>query len=197
MSKTGGHGRLCNQVVRNLAMSIIAQKFDLYVKYTSYRLICHSLGIPLYCGERQFETTVHLTCQNYFDILDSADIDYNLDGSTDYFQTTSIIKLIYQELRTDKCIHRVTRHNPFKSRYRNNNDVFIHVRLGDASKWNPGLEYYLQTLTSIETRDKIDNIYVASDEPSHELITQFKENEPRANLVNLDQIKTIQFVSTC
>ena len=28
--------------------------------------------------------------------------------------------------------------NPFKERYQNNNDIYIHIRLQDLSKWRPG-----------------------------------------------------------
>ena len=39
MSKSNGGGRLGNQIIRNLAVSIIASKFDLSVDYSSKDLI--------------------------------------------------------------------------------------------------------------------------------------------------------------
>ena len=37
MSKTtNNNGRLCNQIIRNLALSILAKKYDLYVEYSNY-----------------------------------------------------------------------------------------------------------------------------------------------------------------
>ena len=37
MSKTTNrNGKLCNQIIRNLALSILAEKYDLYVEYSNY-----------------------------------------------------------------------------------------------------------------------------------------------------------------
>ena len=37
------NGRLCNQVIRNLALSILAEKYDLYVEYSNYNNINNKL----------------------------------------------------------------------------------------------------------------------------------------------------------
>ena len=48
MTETSDYvGRLGNQIIRNLAVSLIAEKHNLYVKYSSYDLI-NSLGIELF-----------------------------------------------------------------------------------------------------------------------------------------------------
>ena len=55
MSKTTEDGgRLCNQIVRNLALSILAEKYDLYVAYSSYDNINNKLGIELFYTLYQF-----------------------------------------------------------------------------------------------------------------------------------------------
>ena len=44
MSKTcGDNGRLCNQIERNLALSFIAKKHNLYVDYFNYDFINNKL----------------------------------------------------------------------------------------------------------------------------------------------------------
>ena len=44
MSKTTcGRGRLCNQIIRNLSLSILAKKYDLYVEYSNYDNINNKL----------------------------------------------------------------------------------------------------------------------------------------------------------
>lgn len=49
MTHTGSNGRLGNQIIRNLAVSLIAEKHDLHVNYYNDRLI-RELGIELFCG---------------------------------------------------------------------------------------------------------------------------------------------------
>jgi len=51
MTSTNGPGRLGNQIIRNLAVCLLAQKYDLNVDYTNKDLI-KKLGIELYSGSR-------------------------------------------------------------------------------------------------------------------------------------------------
>ena len=44
-------GRLCNQIFRNIAVSVVAEKHDLFVDYYNYQLI-PDIGIILYIGEK-------------------------------------------------------------------------------------------------------------------------------------------------
>ena len=48
MSFTINNGRLCNQIIRNLAVNNIAEKHNLYVDYVNNDKILE-LGIELYC----------------------------------------------------------------------------------------------------------------------------------------------------
>ena len=34
-----GAGRLCNNIIRNLALSVLAEKYDLYARYSYYDAI--------------------------------------------------------------------------------------------------------------------------------------------------------------
>ena len=52
-STPSGNGRLCNQIIRNLAVSIVAEKHDLHVTYANNDLI-KQLGIDLFCGKNIF-----------------------------------------------------------------------------------------------------------------------------------------------
>lgn len=56
--------------------------------------------------------------------------------------------------------------NPFIDRYDKNNDVFIHIRLTDVKQFNPGLDYYLNTLKQIQ----FDHITISTDEKDHPII---------------------------
>ena len=81
MTTTICNGRLCNQIIRNIAVSLIAEKNDLYVNYWNYTLI-HQLGIDLFIGNKKYENTISLNDDNYFSIyngtdLSSTDPDFN------------------------------------------------------------------------------------------------------------------------
>jgi hypothetical protein len=83
--------------------------------------------------------------------------------------------------------------NPYTSRYNNNNDLYIHIRLGDACHYNPGIHYYLKTINTID----FDNLYISSDSIEHSIIREIIENYPTSKIINYDEINTIQFASTC
>ena len=53
--------------------------------------------------------------------------------------------------------------NPHQARYDANNDVFIHVRLGDVPFHNPGFAYYDRVLSGLEFRTG----YITSDTINH------------------------------
>ncbi len=65
MSKSYGGGRLGNQIIRNLAVSLIASKYNLTVDYINKDLIS-KLGIDLYNGSNVYEITQYLNDDNYF-----------------------------------------------------------------------------------------------------------------------------------
>ena len=84
------------------------------------------------------------------------------------------------------------RKNPFKDRYNNNEDVFIHIRLGDVAKYNPGIDYYVKAIEKLTYK----NLYVASDSLNHELIKELTKIYPNIILVDKTPVETIQFGST-
>lgn len=191
-TQTLGNGRFCNQVFRNIAVSLIAEKCDLMVNYIS----CNDfdlLGIRLYKeGQKVYATTNCLTDQNYMEMYNNPEqIVYNLNPNNDFFQTREISKLVYSYIYLQK--ETVISSNPFKLRYLTNNDVCIHIRLTDASHHNPGVNYYINVLTQIT----YDNIYIATDESNHLIVHGVLAQFPSAKIVELDPIHTLQFASTC
>ena len=54
----------------------------------------------------------------------------------------------------------VLENNPFKERYKANNDAYVHVRLGDVASKSPGLQYYIKVLDMIN----FDNLYIYTNE---------------------------------
>jgi hypothetical protein len=191
-STTGNNGRLGNQIIRNLAVSLIAEKHNLTVDYYNKELI-NKLGIELFSGSNSYTTYQYLTEDNYFMIYASDELNYNLNPNNSYFQTKEITNLLYTYLHTEKVKSNIINNNPFNSRYNNNNDLLIHIRLTDVAQFNPGIKYYINAIKKIH----FDNLYISTDEPNHNIIIDLLQLYPYLKLINYDEIATFQFASTC
>jgi hypothetical protein len=192
MSRSFGGGRLGNQIIRNLACSLVSEKFDLYTEYTWHNMI-HKLGISLYIGTNKYNNTIVLNDSNYFDTFNKFALNANIMAS-DYFQTRQITNLIYIHLHKESVKSSVVEANPFNERYSKNNDIYIHLRLDDAKQWSPGLEYYFKAIEAVGVHD---NIYLSTDEKEHVIVKQILERYPKARILEFEEIHTIQFASTC
>ena len=191
-STTHTNGRLCNQVIRNLAISFIAKKHDLNVIYSSHEMI-RMIGIELYNGNNSYNETRILTDDNYFSVYNSDNICYNLDPNNDYFQTKEIIDIIYKYLNSSNIKSRIIGMNRYKDRYNTNNDLYVHIRLTDAKKYAPKISYYLDQIKRI----KYDNLYISTDNPNDEYIQKILSLYPSTRIIQTDEVNTIQFASTC
>jgi len=191
-STTGMNGRLGNQIIRNLAVSLIAEKYNLKVEYHNKDLI-NKLGIELFSGSNTYTNTIFLTDDNYFFIYDCPNLHYNLDPNVHYFQSKVISNFINWHLNKDIVKSNIIKNNKFKERYNNNNDLFVHVRLTDAAQWNPGIKYYFNMIATIN----FDNLYVSTDDKNHDITQMILQAYPSAQLIDYDEINTIQFGSTC
>jgi hypothetical protein len=192
MTKTNNNGRLGNQIIRNLAVSMIAEKNNLFVEYYNYDLI-DKLGIKLFIGTNNYDNIIDLTDNNYFDILELFELKSNLNANNHYLQTKEITNMLYQHLHKDDIKNNIINKNPNKDRYNNNNDLFIHIRLTDVAHFNPGIQYYLKAIYNIQ----FENIYLATDDFNHIIIKELVDKYPNIILFNEDEITTIQFASTC
>lgn len=192
-STTENKGRLGNQIFRNIAVSLIAEKHNLLVyNYASNENIS-KLGIKLFSGKNKYEYFSILNDDNYFTIYNTENLNTNLDPNYDYFQTKEISNFIYQYLNSNDIKSNIINNNEFKNRYNNNNDCYIHIRLDDAAHFNPGINYYLEVLNKI----KYDNLYISTDEPTHNIIKEITNKYPKSNILLFNEINTIKFASTC
>ena len=193
MSKTTYHnGRLCNQIIRNLALSILAEKYDLYVEYSNYDNINNKLGIELFVGYKKYDKTVKINNNNYIDYFNNnIENNANFDVMSYYFQTEEITTILQTHLINK--MNSIIDKNPYKERYKNNNDIFLHIRLTDAKKWNVGIDYFIHCINSLI----YDNIYVGSDNFDDDLIKKIKTLYPYVIFIDKNPIETIQFGSTC
>lgn len=191
---TLNNGRLGNQIIKNIAVNFIAKKHNLYVKYANQSII-EKLGINLFSGNKIYQNTNKLTDENFFKILNIDEINYNINANDDYFQTKEISNFIYNWLNSE-IKNNIIKKNPFHERYNKNNDVFIHVRLGDATQWNPGVNYYLKAIKKIFSSSVVEKIFLSTDTPNHGII-EFLKKQYKIDLFNQEEINTIQFGSTC
>ena len=193
MTTVDSIGRLGNQIIRNLAVSLIAEKHDLFVDYKNNYEIIQQLGIELFIGKKSYAQSIHLNDNNYFDIYNTEKLNNNLHMFLDYFQTKEITNFLYKYLHSDRIKTNIINNNPYKENYKNNNDLFIHIRLGDVEHVNPGIEYYMKAISLIS----FDNIYISSDSLNHPIIKQIIEKYPNTKIIEYDEKNTIQFASTC
>jgi hypothetical protein len=194
MKTTERNGRLCNQIIRNIAFSFIAKRFDYYVEYSNDELI-KKLGIELYSGKNKYNESIILDDHNYFKyLLEETKINKYLNPNIHYFQTEKITDYIYTYLNSEEIKTKIISKNPYNSRYRNNKDIFIHIRLGDASHLNPGINYYLNCINKLD----YDRIFIASDSINSTIVKNIRNINPKKNhIIKYDEINTIQFGSTC
>lgn len=194
MTTVAPYGRFGNHFIRDLAMMFIAKKNNLHINYCSHDLI-ESLGIDLFCGTAIHEDTQVITDSTYFNFYNSERLMCNLNPNTNYsyLQVKEIIDLIYEHLHRDEVKSKIMSYNPFNHRYNNNNDLYVHVRLGDVIQSSPGLVYYINAIKNVT----YDKLYISTESPSHEYIETLLKEFPRAELVTYSEVKTIQFASTC
>lgn len=192
MTTTAHNGRLGNQIIRNLAVSLIAEKNDLFVEYCNNEAI-QKLGVKLFVGSKKYGNKKVLSDDNYITVYNDTKIEYDLEPNQSFFQTKEITNLLYKYLRKNDVKLSVMSSNSFKERYNANNDLFIHIRLTDVAHYNPGTSYYLNTIEKIQYND----IYLSTDQIDHPIIREICNKYPKIKIIQCDEIKTFQFASTC
>ena len=177
MSKTNTlHGRLGNQFFINVAASLLAEKHDLYIDYE------HGEDVrplfPLYVGTRRYPSTITVTDDNYLELYNKETLHDNLSFH-DYFQSTKVTMLTHHYIQCK-----------VKRQHKQNNDCFLHVRLGDVAQWNPGADHYLGILATLN----VDRVYLSTDSPDHPIAQQLLRH---ARLYEGPPIDTILFAASC
>ena len=191
LDTTGLGGRFGNRFFQNMVVNLLSRKFNLPARYECLELF-QRLGFDLFCsGTQRYANTLVVTEDNVNIIMKATSIDVNLilDRSV-YFQTPVLAGKIRSSLNIDK----IKRCNPYISRYQNNADVFVHVRIGDLENKNltPGLDYYEKILSSIA----FANGYISTDTPHHPFVEHLIQKYRLHYFLN-NEIMTIQFGSTC
>jgi hypothetical protein len=178
-----------NILIANLACHFICKISNLKFNY-KYKDELKELGIELFEGENTYKNIALITVDNFYNIIKySTALNSNLRFNT-YFQTPEFSLFIYAYFNTIK--DSIMKANIFKNRYQNNNDVFVHIRLGDVTEHNPGYDYYDSVLSKLT----FDSGYIASDtiddEICQRLIIKYK-----LSYINLREHHMIMFASVC
>lgn len=155
-----------------------------------------AIGIPIFeHGALTFSNSIRVTTENAYTLLTGPSITDNILIPRDnYFQTHDIAMYLRNYLWSSAVCERIQHHNINKERYGCNNDVFIHVRLGDiaGSPRTQQLSYYENALRNIS----FDKGYISSDSPNHPICRELCRKYG-LTILNLDEVGTIMFGSTC
>jgi hypothetical protein len=190
---TNGWGRLCNQIIRSISISILAKKHNLIVQYPiEYIEIMNKLGMILFNGSKTYSNIKYINDNNFIHYLNLNSIDFTFKIEYCFFQTQEISDLVLKYIRNE-CKENIIKNNQFKHRYNNNNDIFVHIRLGDVSNFRIDISYYINSIKKLQ----YDNIYISSDSINDDNIVNLKNIFNNVNILNYNEIDTIHFGSTC
>jgi hypothetical protein len=170
------NGRLGNKLLQNVGISVLSKIYNYFPEYHDIEEN-NLIGLNLFCGKEKktnfvwyydSESLKQLLNQ---DIQNDHGIIYN-----GYFQDK------YFLLNYKKSIDEIVKKREIK-KY---NEVFVHVRLGDAKHKNPGILYYKNILNSIS----FDGGLISSDSIDDEIVKKLSE-EYNLKIFNSSPIDTI------
>jgi hypothetical protein len=192
MSTTiGTGGGIGNVFFKNMVLHILSKKHNLRASYN----ICHKfkqLGLDLFIdGTNDYNEKIVLTDETFFNYISESNIHKNVEIHG-YFQTREFAEYLKQYFTENNLFEPVKQANPYKDRYNNNNDMYIHVRLTDAAKHNHGITYYDYVISKLEYTTG----YISSDDINHP-ICQYLIQKYKLNIYESKVVDTIQFASTC
>jgi len=206
---TTTNGRYANQFIRAFAAHFISQNLCAQPFYPPINLT--KLGITLYKPSTESQNIG--VPQKVINLEEDTFMDYaktemalsetatpNLQDNTlldlnhIYCQTPEHALKINEFLRHPENQVRIIQANSNNPRYDANNDVFIHVRLGDVPHHNPGYEYYNKVLSGLE----FTNGYISSDTINNPICRKLI-HKYRLQIINPHALieDILQFGSTC
>jgi len=194
INNTNDHrARFGNLFFLNMCLHLFSLKYNLMSSY-KYEKEFNKLGIYFYKGSKSYNKNMLLTDTNFENLLESDISPKNIIINNNvWFHTNRFCKIIKEYFSKNNIFETVKDHNKYNSRYNNNNDLFIHVRLGDVTdKTNSLTSYFINIIKYI----KFNNGYISSDSINHELCKNLIKNY-NLTIVNMSEVETIMFGSTC
>jgi hypothetical protein len=188
------NGRLGNLFFVNMALHFVALKINLKCRYKYFDKFS-MLGIKLYIGESEYNNYLLLNDSNFLNIIKNLNFEKTniIINNENWFQTKEFVNYLNKYFEIPYYRNNIINHNLFKTRYNNNNDVFIHVRLGDIKQKLVNIEEYYNNALS---RISFENGYISSDNIEDPIC---KKLIKKYNLIEINkrEIETIMFGSTC
>ena len=188
--------RFGNLFFINCFLHFASLKFDLESSYKQ-ELQFNKLGIRFHHGKQTHRRNVLITPKNFMHVL-REDTDNILKSNVIitndvWFQKAEFVVKLYNLFNQPNIKKTIIDHNLFGYRYNNNNDVFIHVRLGDIQHITQNMKsYYDKALSSIT----FSNGYIATDTFDHPLCVYLTQKYKLIH-VDVDEVNTIMFGNTC
>jgi hypothetical protein len=189
-------GRFANQFIRNMAVHFIARHHNLPIDYAEKEKMT-ALGVELFSGDGQYEQVYTVDDSNFFSLIGGAPLYKNIQlvhGT--YAQTREFAMYLWDYFSTPTIQDQILQANQHRDRYQNNQDVFVHVRLGDVPHHNPGVKYYVEALQKAQSEHGFSGGYLSSDTPDHPFCLYLKQKYGLETW-NGNEVETIQFANTC
>ena len=195
-------GRFGNHFFRNMVAHLISIKNNIKFNYSFYEKF-KKLGIIFFIHGNNNPTSqnsLEINDKNFMDYINRTNFINNnaFNVNKGYFQTREFCHYLKSIFYTSDNIYKnnILNSNIFKQRYNKNNDLYIHVRIGDLI-WNKDFynpfDYYDKALQKV---DYFNKGYISTDSPEHEICVKLI-NKYNLELINYDEVETIMFASTC
>ena len=195
--------RFGNLFFINMAFHLIAIKNDLCISYKYYDQF-KDLGINFFIGKKTYDEDMYLSEQSCFEIIKKKEIiKKNITiNISDFYCQQKAFCFLFKEKCKKIFFENIKRKNLYKHRYNNNDDVFIHIRLGDLKDSilkeldqtrNDNKQTYYDKILSLLT---FNNGYISSDSIDSKYC-KYLINKYNLKVIDLDEVKTIMFASTC
>ncbi len=190
--------RFGNLFFLNMVGHFIAINNDLKIEY-KYLDKYKELGIDFFSGNTTYKEDFLLTDGNFLEFINENNdkpIQKNVVFTNEMWcHNRDFCFLLEKYFKNKDVKNKIINANLFKSRYhKNNNDLYVHVRLGDtvdSYNYLP-FEYYDSILSTI----KFEKGYISSDTIKHDICKQLIKKYKLIATYDTD-INTIMFGSTC
>jgi len=188
------NGRFGNLFFINMVLHFISKKYNLKTTYKYYNKFLN-LGIELFIGEHTYEENTYITEINYFDLMNKNTNFTNIIITNKvWFQNYEFCLFLEIYFNKEKIKQKIIQKNKFSNRYKNNNDLFIHVRLDDVEKMgsHSNFDYY----DNIIKNSNFNHGYICSDNLNSFICVNLIQKYS-LKIINFNEEETIMFGSTC
>ena len=193
------NGRLGNLFFVNMVLHFVALKLNLKCKYKYYEQF-KKLGVYLHVGDNEYPngSIISLTDENFLNIIQEKTLKENniSINNESWFQSYTFVHFLQVYFCIPHNRTSIINNNIFKKRYNNNNDLFVHIRLGDLKDKINAFSNIKKYYENILNKTNFITGYISSDSIQHELCQYFIH---KYGLIVIDkcEVETIMFASTC